>query len=129
MTRAASQTRARAAIFLRANGICHLCGGKITPGEAWDVSHEIPLALGGADDESNMRPAHANATGHGQPSTTSRPSPRPSGARPNTSGRIAERHPQITRLCQSRAAATGDAAAHQAGRMAGRFCRCLTEAP
>lgn len=58
MTRRRLSTKARVSIFTRANGICHLCGGKITPGEAWDVSHEIPLALGGADDESNMRPAH-----------------------------------------------------------------------
>lgn len=58
MTRRRLSTKARVSIFTRANGICHLCGGKIMPGEAWDVSHEIPLALGGADDESNMRPAH-----------------------------------------------------------------------
>jgi len=58
MTRRRLSTKARVSIFTRANGICHLCGGKITPGEAWDVSHEIPLALGGADDETNWRPAH-----------------------------------------------------------------------
>ena len=50
-------TRDRAAIFKAHAGLCHLCNGKITPGDAWDVSHEIPLELGGKDDASNMRPA------------------------------------------------------------------------
>jgi hypothetical protein len=27
-------------------------------GQAWDVSHEIPLELGGADDDANRRAAH-----------------------------------------------------------------------
>ena len=46
MTRRRLSTKARAAIFLRANGICHLCGGKITPGEAWDVSQSSPHTRG-----------------------------------------------------------------------------------
>jgi 5-methylcytosine-specific restriction enzyme A len=37
---------------------CHLCSGLIYVGQAWDVSHEIPLELGGADDEANRRAAH-----------------------------------------------------------------------
>lgn len=37
---------------------CHLCNGEITPGQAWDVSHEIPLELLGADDDTNRRAAH-----------------------------------------------------------------------
>lgn len=37
---------------------CHLCRGEIQPGQAWDISHEIPLALGGADDDENRRAAH-----------------------------------------------------------------------
>lgn len=48
----------RAKLFHDKGGICHLCGGKVQPGEAWDVSHPIPLALGGADDESNWDVAH-----------------------------------------------------------------------
>ena len=51
-------TRTRLAIFERHGGICHLCGGKVQAGEAWDVSHEIPLEIGGADDETNWLVAH-----------------------------------------------------------------------
>lgn len=36
-----------------------MCGGKIdATREAWEVSHEIPLELGGADDDANRLPAH-----------------------------------------------------------------------
>lgn len=48
----------RLRIFKRENGVCHLCGGKVNVGEAWDVSHEIPLALGGDDEGNNRRVAH-----------------------------------------------------------------------
>jgi len=51
-------TKARVAIFERHHGVCHLCSLKITVGQEWDVSHENPLELGGADDESNWLPAH-----------------------------------------------------------------------
>lgn len=52
-------TKQRAAIFLAGDGCCHLCGGKITPGQAWEVEHIIPLAMGGDDEGDNLRPAHA----------------------------------------------------------------------
>ena len=48
----------RVAVFLSANGICHICKTQIRDGEKWEVSHPDPLNLGGADDETNMRPAH-----------------------------------------------------------------------
>ena len=51
-------TRDRVALFNRKGGICHLCGLKVMPGEDWDNSHEIPLEMGGADDESNWNVAH-----------------------------------------------------------------------
>ncbi len=51
-------TRERLDIFTRNNGVCHLCGGRIDAGQEWDVSHEIPLALGGDDDGDNLQPAH-----------------------------------------------------------------------
>lgn len=41
-------------------GVCHICECKVWPGEDWEVEHVIPLALGGADDETNMRPAHVD---------------------------------------------------------------------
>ncbi|MFD0987414.1 HNH endonuclease [Methyloligella solikamskensis] len=49
----------RIAVFNNAKGICHICGGRVNEyREAWDVEHEIPLALGGLDEESNWRLAH-----------------------------------------------------------------------
>lgn len=51
-------TRERVAIFTRNDGLCHLCGGAITVGQAWEVSHDIPLELGGADEGDNLKPAH-----------------------------------------------------------------------
>ena len=58
-TKRRKMTRARrVSIFLAANGICHICGKQIRDGEKWDVSHVIPLNLGGADTDDNMRPAH-----------------------------------------------------------------------
>lgn len=51
-------TRERTALFQRWNGECHICGGRIGVGEAWDVEHVIPLAQGGEDGGDNLRPAH-----------------------------------------------------------------------
>lgn len=48
----------RVRVFERAGGLCHLCRGKISAADKWDVDHILPLALGGADDESNFAPAH-----------------------------------------------------------------------
>jgi len=49
----------RARLFLLHGGICHLCEGKIEAAtEAWDISHDIPLELGGADDDENSKIAH-----------------------------------------------------------------------
>jgi 5-methylcytosine-specific restriction protein A len=59
--RSLSPTR-RVKIFEDAGGRCHICEGKIF-GKEWDVEHVIPLALGGADDASNMRPAHKSCHG------------------------------------------------------------------
>lgn len=51
-------TTQRVRIFEAHGGVCHLCEGKIQIGQPWDVSHETPLEMGGADDETNMKPAH-----------------------------------------------------------------------
>jgi len=48
----------RLKLFEDAAGRCYLCGFKIQAGQLWEVEHRIPLALGGADDEANMAPAH-----------------------------------------------------------------------
>ena len=48
----------RARVFDKAQGLCHLCGGKIDVADKWDVDHILALALGGADNESNFAPAH-----------------------------------------------------------------------
>ena len=59
MTRKSISTRERLRLFNLHGGICHLCGGKIDGArEAWDINHEIPLELGGADDDENRKPAH-----------------------------------------------------------------------
>lgn len=51
---------ARTRIFDAANGICCLCHLPIqaSRGDLWIIEHLKPLWLGGADDESNMAPAH-----------------------------------------------------------------------
>jgi len=48
----------RLKIFEAAKGVCHLCEQRMQVGQAWEVEHVRPLALGGSDDEANMRPAH-----------------------------------------------------------------------
>lgn len=58
MKRASLSTAARVRIFRAHNGVCHLCGTKIQVGQAWDVSHDVPLEIGGADDDTNRKPAH-----------------------------------------------------------------------
>lgn len=58
MTRRRWTALRRADLFMTHEGLCHICGCKIGIGEAWDLEHVIPLALGGDDDEANCRPAH-----------------------------------------------------------------------
>lgn len=49
--------RVRVRIFDRENGICHLSGRKIRPGELWDLDHKIALINGGEHREKNLFPA------------------------------------------------------------------------
>lgn len=51
-------SRDLSALMERESRTCHLCSGQIGATEAWDVSHEIPLAQGGEDTETNWRMAH-----------------------------------------------------------------------
>ena len=48
----------RLRVFEQNGGRCHICERLIRAGERWEAEHRIPLALGGADDASNMAPAH-----------------------------------------------------------------------
>lgn len=48
----------RVKAFDKHNGVCSVCSLKILIGQEWDLDHKVPLWLGGADDESNMAPAH-----------------------------------------------------------------------
>ena len=63
MTKRRSITKAmRVRIFDAARGNCYLCNLPINApaGEKWEVEHIKPLWLGGADDETNMAPAHVD---------------------------------------------------------------------
>lgn len=53
---AAIPDRVRLRVFRDHGGRCAISGRKIGPGDAWDVDHEVPLALGGEHRESNLRP-------------------------------------------------------------------------
>lgn len=56
--RRALSTKQRKIVFERAQRQCHICSSEIRVGEAWEVEHIIPIALGGADELANMAPAH-----------------------------------------------------------------------
>lgn len=48
----------RLRLFAAANGICHICGLSIKPGEEWEVEHKRARCLLGEDREENYAPAH-----------------------------------------------------------------------
>lgn len=48
----------RVRLFERAHGICHICQQRIQVGALWELEHVVPLEDGGADDDSNIGPAH-----------------------------------------------------------------------
>lgn len=53
--------RVRLRIFERHNGVCHLSGRKIAPGDKWELEHIKALCNGGEHRESNMAPALSTA--------------------------------------------------------------------
>lgn len=57
--RASMTPRMRQEAYDDADGMCAWCGTKIAPGEAYDVDHNIPLWMGGAENRANRRPLHA----------------------------------------------------------------------
>lgn len=58
---AAIPTRVRLRVFERHGGVCALTGRKIRAGDAWDLDHRVPLVLGGAHREDNLRPVLKDA--------------------------------------------------------------------
>jgi len=58
MSRRSFSKKDRARIFASAGGVCHLCNGAITVGEAWEVEHVIAWELTRDDSDENLRPAH-----------------------------------------------------------------------
>lgn len=48
----------RGAIFLKTEGRCHICGGEICQGEAWQADHVLAHAQGGVHSAGNYLPAH-----------------------------------------------------------------------
>lgn len=58
MTRKHLSSKQRAELLAAHNCRCHLCPVPIKRGDRWEISHPIPLELGGADDDSNRAPAH-----------------------------------------------------------------------
>lgn len=49
--------RVRLRVFERHQGICHLTGRRIRPGDEWDIDHIVALINGGEHREANMAPA------------------------------------------------------------------------
>lgn len=54
---AVAPDRVRLRIFDRHNGICHITGKKIMPGDEWDADHIKRLEDGGENRERNLAPA------------------------------------------------------------------------
>lgn len=48
----------RLRIFTRDGGVCQLCERKVLAGEAYDIDHRIPWALGFDDTDDNLRTVH-----------------------------------------------------------------------
>ena len=49
----------RARLFDAHAGVCGWCHEQIEDGQAWEIDHAVPLALGGADDDGpNAYPIH-----------------------------------------------------------------------
>lgn len=49
--------RVRVRVFQRHNGVCHVSGRNIRPGETWDLDHVVSLINGGEHREFNLAPA------------------------------------------------------------------------
>lgn len=47
-------SRRRREVFMRSGGCCHYCGVPLRLDGAWHVEHQLPRALGGADEALNL---------------------------------------------------------------------------
>ncbi len=64
MNRRPLSSRERLRLFALHRGICHICDGTINSvREAYDIEHVVPLAMDGADDDGNRKPAHRKCHG------------------------------------------------------------------
>ena len=48
----------RRRIFVAHGGVCGFCHEEIPVGGPFEIDHEIPLSLGGSDDDGNCYPVH-----------------------------------------------------------------------
>jgi 5-methylcytosine-specific restriction endonuclease McrA len=55
MKRINFSTTFRLALFLDRKGTCQACHITIQAGQAWDIDHIIPLALGGTNEPNNLQ--------------------------------------------------------------------------
>jgi len=66
MLRQSFSTTFRLSLFLERKGTCQACHITIQAGQAWDIDHIIPLALGGTNEPNNLqilcRPCHRAKT-------------------------------------------------------------------
>src|SRR5436190_10096241 len=51
-------------IFMKTDGRCHICGGKIFKDETWQADHVIAHAHGGTHLIGNYLPAHAGCNNY-----------------------------------------------------------------
>ena len=79
----------RAAIFLGQDGKCKCCGKKLNLSE-WDLDHEVELADGGSNDESNLvakcKKCHRAKTSQSQDHSITWPSLNPMNKRSSAAG-------------------------------------------
>jgi len=55
MRRSSFSTSFRLSLFLERNGSCASCNTKIAAGQAWDIDHILPIALGGSNEPNNLQ--------------------------------------------------------------------------
>jgi 5-methylcytosine-specific restriction endonuclease McrA len=68
MRRQAFSTSLRLSLFLDRKGTCQACNIAIQAGQAWDIDHILPIALGGTNEPKNLqilcKTCHRSKTSH-----------------------------------------------------------------